>query len=76
MWLFSKGTQWAKCSVPTESDVFMSLVHEMDLATSFTAKPCTRDLMDMYVSKQLCEVLPVKPAALAAALMSWTEASS
>ncbi len=54
---------------------FMALV-SMDLAASFKAKPCRRDLMDMYVSKGACDVLPVKPAALAAALMSWTEASS
>ena len=34
------------------------------------------DLMDMYVSKVPCDVLPVKPAARAHALMSCTEASS
>ena len=40
------------------------------------AKPCRRDLMVMYVSKGVCKVLPVKPAARAHALMSCTDASS
>ena len=40
----------------------------MAFPTSFKAKACTRDLKDMYVSKGLCEVLPVKPAARAACL--------
>ena len=40
----------------------------MDLAASFKAKPCRRDLMVMYVSSVLCAVLPVKFAARAARL--------
>ena len=55
---------------------FMPLVSHQAPATSFTAKACSRDLKDMYVSKKPCEVWPVKPAARAHALMSWTEASS
>ena len=43
--------------------------------SSINAAPSS-GLMDMYVSKVPCDVLPVKPAARAHALMSCTEASS
>ena len=68
-WLFSKGTQWATCSVPIASDAFVSLL-SLGPPASFKAKPRRRDLMDMYVSKGPCKVLPVKPAARAHALTS------
>ena len=45
-WFFSKGTQSEKCSVPSESDASYAS-SRMDLAASFRAKPCSRDLMDM-----------------------------
>src|ERR1700757_4666284 len=70
MWLCSKGTKWATCSVPMESDALCPLSPTRAPATSFTAKDCTRDLKDIYVSKVPCEVLPVKPAARAHSLMS------
>ena len=70
MWLFSKGTQWEKCSVPIASDALCPFSPIKASPTSFKAKPCRRDLKAMYVSKGLCEVLPVKPAARAHALMS------
>ncbi len=70
IWLFSKGTQSEKCTVPTESNAFCALVMQQGGPTSFKAKACRRDLKAMYVSKGACEVLPVKPAARANALMS------
>ena len=75
-WLFSKGTKWETCSVPIASDALCPLSPTRAPATSFMAKARRRDLKVQYVSKGLCEVLPVKPAARAAALMSCTEASS
>ena len=55
---------------PNRIQRLLALLFQQGFPDSFKDKASQRDLKAMYVSKGLCEVLPVTPAARANALMS------